>query len=159
MSLPISQSKIPSMKINWNAVCLFGSNSTSFNYPSYFSWKDFLNTGNFGCGAKKKGNDKKLLSSLIKLCNSLFSLGPFHEITNRFSCIKHIHVHTLSEDWYQSPTFISSHFAPSVSSHQSEEVQGGERVHKSLHPTSLGDNRNVCRSPAGQRNPLRTPLS
>ena len=69
----------------------------------------------------------------------LFSLGLFHEITNRLSCMQHIHMHTPSEDQYQCPLPISRPSAPFSVLISIRRSSRREKVHKSPHPTSLGD--------------------
>ena len=60
------------------------------------------------------------------------------------SCMKHIHVRTPSGDQCQSPSPISSIPLLSVSSYQSEEVQGGQGSQIAGYRT----NGRVCRRPA-----------
>ena len=69
----------------------------------------------------------------------LFSLGLFHEITNRLSCMQHIHVHTPSGDQYQFPSPISSHSAPFSVLISIRRSSRRGKVHKLPHPTSLSD--------------------
>ena len=69
----------------------------------------------------------------------IFSLGLFHEITNRLSCMQLIHVHTLSGDQCQSTSPISSHSAPFSVFISIRRSSRRGKVHKSPHPTSIGD--------------------
>ena len=70
---------------------------------------------------------------------TIFSLGLFHEITNRLSCMPHIHVHTPSGDQCQSLSAISSHSAPFSVLISIRRTSRREKVHKLPHPISLVD--------------------
>ena len=78
---------------------------------------------------------------------TLFSLGLFLEITNRLSCVQHIHVHTPSGDQCQPrQLFQAISRRLSVSSYQSEDrrrrrkkrKKAGERF-TDRHLTSFSD--------------------
>ena len=82
---------------------------------------------------------------------TLLSLELFHEITNRLSRMRHIHVHMPSGDQCQSPTAISSHSSPFSVLISIVKVQSRERFTNRPIPPPSATARFHCRSPAGQQ--------